>query len=128
MYYTKKNFFILFAFSVVSIIFNIVFTAYTDKYVLAQTYVVIFQSSMLLSVVYFYRKSHLDKLICFEFIAIHFINLIKSIVLLSVLLFNESRFLVCNVLGYHINALISVTLLMVATIRFMSKTSKTGDG
>ena len=81
----------------------------------------IFQCGMLLSVAFLYHKSHLRMLICFEFVAIHFINLIKSIVLLAVLIFNESLFLVCNVLVYYISALVSMTLMIVATIRFRIK-------
>lgn len=122
-YYSMKNFLILLAFAVVSTTFNIVFTAYTDDYVLAQTFVIIFQCSMLLSVAFLYHKSHLGLLTCFEFVAIHFINLIKSLVLLAVLFFNERRFLVCNVLAYYIIALVDITVLIVATIRFRNKTA-----
>lgn len=121
IYYSKKTFLILLAFAIVSTTFNIVFTAYTDNYMLAQMFVIIFQCGMLLSVAFIYHKRHLGMLICFEFFGIHFINLIKSIVLLAVLLFYESRFLVCNVLVYYIGALVSTTLLIVATIRFKIK-------
>ena len=125
IYFSKKIFFLLFTFAVVSIVFNIVFTAYTDNYVVAQLFVVIFQCSMLLSVIYLYRKNNLGMLICPEFVFIHLINLIKAMLLFIVLLFNESSFLLYNALGFHIIALMSMIILIVASIRFQWNT---GDG
>jgi len=129
MYFSKRIFFILFIFAAVSIIFNVVYTAYTDNYVIAQAFVVVFQCSMLLSAIYLYRKNNLGMLICPEFVFIHLINLIKAIILFIVLVFNESLFLRYNALGFHIPALISIIILIVVSIRFLaSQSEQSGDG
>ena len=134
MYFSKRTFFILFIFAAVSIIFNVVYTAYTDNYVIAQAFVVVFQCSMLLSAIYLYRKNNLGMLICPEFVFIHLINLIKAIILFIVLVFNESLFLEYNDWGFHIPALISIIILIVVSIRFIVQsgtnqgTGNTGDG
>lgn len=119
--YGKRLFLVLLVFAMLSIISNVVLTAYTDNYVIAQLFVLIFQCGMLFCVIYICRKNNLKIIRCIENVFIHSINTIKAIIMFVLLLLNENVFLEYNVLGFHVIRALSTIILIVGLIRYKNQ-------